>query len=71
MHAGNGKLYIRNLKGLTVEEVTVYGVTGRQIGRFTPNSREDLVLPVNAERAVLVVRVASEQGAATYKVYLH
>ena len=71
VHAGNGKLYIRNLKGLTVEEVTVYGVTGRQIGRFTPNSREDLVLPVNAERAVLVVRVASEQGAATYKVYLH
>lgn len=66
-----GHLHIQNLQGLTVEEVTVYGLTGRQIGRFTPNSREDLVLPVNAERAVLVVRVASEQGAATYKVYLH
>ena len=67
----DGQLIIRNLKGLTVEEVTVYGLTGRQLGYFTPNSREDLALPINAERALLLVRVASEQGVAIYKVYLH
>lgn len=69
--AANGHLYIRNLKGLTVEEVTIYGLTGRKLGHFTPNSREDLALPINAERALLLVRVASEQGVAIYKVYLH
>lgn len=68
---GNGHLYIENLKGLTIEEVTVYGLTGRKLGHFTPNSREDLALPINAERALLLVRVASEQGVAIYKVYLH
>lgn len=69
--ANNGQLIIRNLKGLNIQEVTVYGLTGRQIGYFTPNSREDLTLPVNTERALLLVRVASEQGVAIYKVYLH
>ncbi|MDE6514509.1 MAG: hypothetical protein K2L03_00540, partial [Bacteroidales bacterium] len=66
----DGHLLIRNLKGLTVKEVAVYGLTGRQLGYFTPNSREDLALPINAERALLLVRVASEQGIAIYKVYL-
>lgn len=69
--ANNGQLIIRNLKGLTIEEVTVYGLTGRKLGHFTPNSRENLTLPINAERALLLVRVASEQGVAIYKVYLH
>lgn len=67
----NGQLLIRNLKGLTVEEVIVYGLTGKKINHFTPNSREDLILPVDAGNALLLVRIATEQGVTVYKVYLH
>lgn len=67
----DGSLYIRNLGGWTVKNVEVYGLTGNRIERFTPNSREDLILPVKAERAMLFVRIDTEKGAAVYKVYLH
>lgn len=67
----DGSLYIRNLGGWTVKNVEVYGLTGNRIERFTPNSREDLILPVKAERAMLFVRIATEKGAAVYKVYVH
>ncbi|MDE7149577.1 MAG: hypothetical protein K2O01_04110, partial [Bacteroidales bacterium] len=69
--AKNGQLLIRNLKGLTIEEVIVYGLNGKKINHFTPNSREDLMLPVDAGKALLLVRIATEQGVTVYKVYLH
>lgn len=67
----DGSLLVRNLKGLTVQEVIVYGLTGKKINHFMPNSREDLILPIDAERALLLVRVTTEQGVTVYKVYLH
>ena len=69
--AGNGHLYIDNLNAITVREVAVFNTVGRQLARFTPNSNTNLALPVDARYTVLVVRVVSEQGLATYKVYLH
>lgn len=71
LSAKDGSLYIRNLGGWMVQNIEVYGLTGNRIERFTPNSREDLILPVKAERAMLFVRIATEKGAAVYKVYLH
>lgn len=67
----NGQLHIRNLKGLTVEEVAVYDLTGKLTNRFPLNSREDLALPIDAQNALLLVRIATEQGVTVYKVYLH
>ncbi|MDE6514438.1 MAG: hypothetical protein K2L03_00170, partial [Bacteroidales bacterium] len=67
----NGRLIVRNLNGLTVKDIDIYDLTGRRINRFTPNSREDLMLPVDAERALLFVRLNTEKGVAIYKVYLH
>ncbi|MDE7149772.1 MAG: hypothetical protein K2O01_05120, partial [Bacteroidales bacterium] len=66
----DGNLYIRNLNGLTIKIVEIYGLTGNRINRFAPNSREDLILAVDAERALLFVRLDTENGAAVYKVYL-
>lgn len=69
--AQDGRLVIRNLDGLTVKSVDVYGLTGNRLHRFTPNSREDLTLPVDARRAMLFVRLETERGAVIYKVYMH
>ena len=69
--ADHGQLIIRNLNGLTVKNIEVFSLTGNRLHRFTPNSREDLTLPVNAEHALLFVRLSTEQGIAVYKVYVH
>ena len=69
--ANHGQLIIRNLNGLTVKDIEVFSLTGNRLHRFTPNSREDLTLPVNAEHALLFVRLNTEQGMAVYKVYVH
>lgn len=66
-----GQLIVRNLNGLTVKDIDVYGLTGNRINRFTLNSREDLMLPINAGHALIFVRINSEKGVAIYKVYLH
>lgn len=66
----NGSLYIRNLQGVTVQDVVVYGLSGQKINHFTPNSNEDLVLPVNASKAILFVRIATNKGSVVYKVYM-
>lgn len=66
----NGNLYVRNLNGITVKGIDVYGLTGNLVNRFTPNSREDLTLPIDAQRAILFIRLNTEQGLAVYKVYL-
>lgn len=68
--ATHGQLAVRNLNRLTVKSVTIYTLTGERLARFTPDSREDLSLPVAAERALLFVRIDSEKGAAVYKVFL-
>lgn len=65
----NGHLYVRNLKGITVKDIQVYGLTGNLVNRFSLNSREDLMLPINAQRAILFVRLNTEQGVAVFKVY--
>lgn len=67
----DGRLVIRNLDGMTVKSVDVYGLTGNRLNRFTPNSREDLTLPVDARRAMLFVRLETERGVVIYKVYMH
>lgn len=66
----NGSLYIRNLQGVTVQDVVVYGLSGQKINHFTPNSNDDLVLPVNASKAILFVRIATNKGSVVYKVYM-
>ncbi|MDE7148792.1 MAG: fibronectin type III domain-containing protein, partial [Bacteroidales bacterium] len=66
----DGRLYVRNLKGITIKDIDVYGLTGNLINRFAPNSREDLVLPIDTRRAILFVRLNTEQGVAVYKVYM-
>lgn len=66
----NGQLYVRNLNGIAVKDINVYGLTGNLINRFAPNSREDLMLPIDAQRAILFVRLNTEKGVAVYKVYL-
>ena len=66
----NGLLYIRNLQGVTIQDVVVYGLSGQKINHFTPNSNEDLVLPVNASKAILFVRIATNKGSVVYKVYM-
>lgn len=66
----NGNLYVRNLNGIAVKDINVYGLTGNLVNRFTPNSREDLTLPIDAQRAILFVRLNTEKGVAVYKVYL-
>ncbi|MDE7149711.1 MAG: InlB B-repeat-containing protein, partial [Bacteroidales bacterium] len=71
MVAKDGKLHIRNLNGIAVKTVDVYGLSGVRFNRFTLNSRENLVLPVDAERAILIVRITTEQGITVHKVYLH
>lgn len=63
-------LHIHNLKGLTIEEVAVYDLTDKLINRFPLNSRENLALPIDAQNALLLVRIATEQGVTVYKVYL-
>lgn len=70
LSATRKQLQIRNLNALTVKSVTVYTLTGERLARFTPNSREDLSLPVAVERAMLFVRIDTEKGAAVYKVFL-
>lgn len=67
----NGVLTIRNLSGVTVKNVDVYGLNGAWLHHFTPNSREDLNLPLNASHALLFVRVNTEKGVVVYKVYWH
>ncbi|MDE6514809.1 MAG: hypothetical protein K2L03_02110 [Bacteroidales bacterium] len=67
----NGRIIVRNLNGLTVKDVDIYSLTGLRINRFTPNSREDLILPVDAAHALIFVRLNTEKGVAVYKVYLH
>ncbi len=67
----NGCLHVRNLNGIMIRDIDVYGLTGKKIGHFTLNSREDLSLPIDAGKAILLVRIATEQGVAVYKVYLH
>lgn len=66
----DGLLHIRNLKGIAVKDINVYGLTGNLVNRFTLNSREDLTLPIDARRALLFVRLNTELGVAVYKVYL-
>lgn len=67
----HGQLMVRNLNGLTVKDIEVYGLAGNRIHRFAPNSREDLTLPVDATHALIFVRLNTEKGAAIYKVYMH
>lgn len=67
----DGQLFVRNLNGTLVKDLDVYGLTGNRIHRFTPNSREDLILPLDVERALIFVRINSEKGAAVYKIYIH
>ncbi|MDE7090456.1 MAG: fibronectin type III domain-containing protein, partial [Bacteroidales bacterium] len=67
----HGRLSVRNLNGIMVKDIDVYTLTGNHLHHFTPNSREDLMLPLNAERALLFIRLNSEKGAAVYKVYVH
>lgn len=67
----HGQLIVRNLNSLLVKDIDVYGLAGNRIQRFTPNSREDLYLPLEAEHALLIVRLNTETGATVYKVYIH
>lgn len=67
----HGRLIVRNLNGILVKDIDVYGLTGNRIHRFTPNSREDLMLPLDAGHALVFVRLSTEKGAAVYKVYVH
>ena len=67
----DGRVHVRNLGGMTVNTVDIYTLTGNRLHRFSPNSREDLILPVDAERALLFIRINAENGTAVYKVYLH
>lgn len=67
----DGRVHVRNLGGMTVNTVDIYTLTGNRLHRFMPNSREDLILPVDAERALLFIRIDAENGTAVYKVYLH
>ncbi|MDE5704324.1 MAG: hypothetical protein K2H70_05825, partial [Bacteroidales bacterium] len=70
LYAKDGRLHIRNLAGLTIASVDVYGLNGQRLNRFAPNSREDLSLAVAAERALVFVRIDTERGAVVYKIYL-
>lgn len=67
----HGQLFVRNLNGTLIKDLDVYGLSGNRLHRFTPNSREDLILPLNVERALIFVRINTEKGAAVYKTYIH
>ena len=71
VNADNGQLIIRNLNGLTIKDVEVFGLTGTRLQRFTPNSRENLMLPLNTAHTLIVVRLHTEKGTAVYKVYVN
>lgn len=67
----NGRLIVRNLNGLTIKDIDIFGLNANRINRFAVNSREDLILPIDAERTLVLVRLNTEKGVAVYKVYVH
>lgn len=70
LSAADGQLYVRNLKGITITDIDVHTLNGQRIHRFLPQSNEDLILPVDARRAILFIRLNSVEGVAIYKVYM-
>ena len=70
LSAENGMLHIRNLDGVQVKNVDVYGLNGACLHRFAPGSGEDLSLPIDADRALIFVRLDTEKGVVVYKVYM-
>ena len=79
LSAENGMLHVRNLGGVAVKSVDVYSLSGAHLHRFAPGSglgsalaacRYDLSLPIDANRALIFVRLATEKGVVVYKVYV-
>ncbi len=70
VRAQDGRIIIRNLNGWLINNVTVYNVSGARLAGFRADSRDDLVLPVDARHALIFVRLQTEKGIAVYKTYL-
>ena len=65
-----GQLIVRNLNGILVKGIDIYSLTGERLVRFSPNSRDDLSLPIAAKRTLCIICIDTENGAAIYKVFL-
>lgn len=70
VRAQDGQIAIRNLNNLLVRNVTVFNLNGAKLTDFRVDSRDSLLLPVNAKHQLVFVRLQTEQGVVVYKIYI-
>ncbi|MDE6514708.1 MAG: fibronectin type III domain-containing protein, partial [Bacteroidales bacterium] len=70
VRAQDGQVAIQNANGLLVRNVSIHNLNGAKLADYRVDSRDDLMLPVNAQRLMLFVRLQTERGTVVYKVYL-
>ncbi|MDE7090873.1 MAG: hypothetical protein K2O53_04040, partial [Bacteroidales bacterium] len=66
----DGHIAIRNLNNLLIRNVSVFNLSAAKLADFRVDSRDDLLLPIDARRMLIFVRLQTERGMAVYKVYL-
>lgn len=66
----DGQIAIHNLNGLLIRNVSIHNLNGTKLADFRVDSRDDLLLPIDARRMLIFVRLQTERGTVVYKVYL-
>lgn len=70
VRAHDGQVTIQNPDGLLIRNVSIHNLSGAKLADFRLDSRDDLMLPVNARHLLVFVRLQTERGSVVYKVYL-
>ncbi len=68
LFAADDIINVINSEHLFISRIAVYTASGALLGDYTVNSEDNVIIPLNSSRGVLIVRITTDSGTAAYKV---
>ncbi|MEG2666327.1 MAG: hypothetical protein RSA02_04860, partial [Bacteroidales bacterium] len=71
VYAESSVLNVINLFGLEINRIELINLSGQVIGTYSLSTKDNILLPLNMDKTILLVKVYTSYSAMVYKIYVN